>query len=153
MLERTAGRMIDQTWSAFTTRERTLLASGLMLAAAGICLLLEARTFESVAISVTAAGLGLAGTYPILVAWLVKAFGERSRRIGAIMFGLAGMGGYDAVACRSDVDKNGKLAGWSHSATGGMRGDVHINSDDARADFSRSKQAGRVVLIEGLLSP
>jgi fucose permease len=74
-------------------RERTLLASGLMLAAAGICLLLEARTFESVAICVTAAGLGLAGTYPILVAWLVKAFGERSRRIGAIMFALAGMGG------------------------------------------------------------
>jgi fucose permease len=74
-------------------RERTLLASGLMLAAAGICLLLAARTFASVAISVTAAGLGLAGTYPILVAWLVKAFGERSRRIGAIMFALAGMGG------------------------------------------------------------
>ena len=41
-------------------RERTLLASGLTLAAAGICLLLEARTFEGVAISVTAAGLGLA---------------------------------------------------------------------------------------------
>jgi len=74
-------------------RERTLLASGLMLAAAGICLLLEARAFERVAICVTAAGLGLAGIYPILVAWLVKAFGERSRRIGAIMFALAGMGG------------------------------------------------------------
>jgi len=74
-------------------RERTLLGSGLMLAAAGICLLLAARTFESVAICVTAAGLGLAGIYPILVAWLVKAFGERSRRIGAIMFALAGMGG------------------------------------------------------------
>jgi MFS transporter, FHS family, glucose/mannose:H+ symporter len=74
-------------------RERTLLAIGLMLATAGICLLLEARTFASVAISVTAAGLGLAAIYPILVAWLVKAFGERSRRIGAIMFALAGMGG------------------------------------------------------------
>ncbi|MFZ0772338.1 MAG: MFS transporter [Candidatus Sulfotelmatobacter sp.] len=74
-------------------RERTLLASGLMLAAAGICLLLRARTFASVAICVTAAGLGLAGIYPILIAWLVKAFGERSRRIGAIMFALAAMGG------------------------------------------------------------
>jgi fucose permease len=73
--------------------ERTLLASGLMLAAAGICLLLQARTFASVAICVTAAGVGLAAIYPILVAWLVKAFGERSRRIGAIMFALAGMGG------------------------------------------------------------
>ena len=73
--------------------ERTLLASGLIVAAAGICLLLRARTFASVAVSVTAAGLGLAAIYPILVAWLVKAFGERSRRIGAIMFALAGMGG------------------------------------------------------------
>lgn len=73
--------------------ERTLLASGLILAAAGICLLLQARTFASVAVSVTAAGLGLAAIYPILVAWLVRAFGERSRRIGAIMFALAGMGG------------------------------------------------------------
>ncbi|MGA9306008.1 MAG: MFS transporter [Candidatus Sulfotelmatobacter sp.] len=73
--------------------ERKLLASGLILAAAGICLLLQAKTFASVAVSVTAAGLGLAAIYPILVAWLVKAFGERSRRIGAIMFALAGMGG------------------------------------------------------------
>src|ERR1035437_4725481 len=73
--------------------ERTLLASGLMLAAAGICLLLQARTFASVAICVTAAGVGLAAIYPILVAWLVKAFGERSRRIGAIMFALRGWGG------------------------------------------------------------
>jgi|SRR5580658_6370119 MFS transporter, FHS family, glucose/mannose:H+ symporter len=73
--------------------ERKLLASGLILAAAGICLLLQARTFASVAVSVTAAGLGLAAIYPILVAWLVKAFGERSRRIGAIMFALAGLGG------------------------------------------------------------
>jgi MFS transporter, FHS family, glucose/mannose:H+ symporter len=74
-------------------RERRLLASGLILAAAGICLLLQARTFASVAASVTVAGLGLAAIFPILVAWLVKAFGERSRRIGAIMFALAGMGG------------------------------------------------------------
>ena len=73
--------------------ERTLLASGLILAAASICFLVRAETFATVAVSVTAAGLGLAAIYPILVAWLVKAFGERSRRIGAIMFALAGMGG------------------------------------------------------------
>jgi fucose permease len=74
-------------------RERTLLASGLMLATTGICFLLRATTFASIAICVTAAGLGFAGIYPILIAWLVKAFGERSRRIGAIMFALAGLGG------------------------------------------------------------
>jgi MFS transporter, FHS family, glucose/mannose:H+ symporter len=73
--------------------ERALLAGGLILAGAGICFLLQARTFASVAVSVTAAGLGLSAIYPILVAWLVKAFGERSRRIGAVMFALAGMGG------------------------------------------------------------
>ena len=73
--------------------ERTLLASGLILAAAGVCFLLRAETFASVALCVTAAGLGLAAIYPILIAWLVKAFGERSRRIGAVMFALSGMGG------------------------------------------------------------
>jgi len=73
--------------------ERTLLVGGLMLAAAAICCLLRAGTFAAVAACVTAAGLGLAAIYPILVSWLVKAFGERSRRIGAIMFALAGMGG------------------------------------------------------------
>jgi MFS transporter, FHS family, glucose/mannose:H+ symporter len=73
--------------------ERTLLAGGLMLAAAGVCCLLWAETFASVVACVTASGLGLAAIYPILIAWLVKAFGERSRRIGAIMFALASMGG------------------------------------------------------------
>src|SRR5260370_31098396 len=51
-------------------RERTLLASGLMLAAAGLSLLLAATPFESVAIAVTAAGFGLSWTYPILITWL-----------------------------------------------------------------------------------
>jgi FHS family glucose/mannose:H+ symporter-like MFS transporter len=73
--------------------ERTLFASGLMLAAAGVCCLLRAATFASVAACVTAAGMGLAAIYPILIAWLVKAFGERSRRIGAVMFAMASMGG------------------------------------------------------------
>jgi FHS family glucose/mannose:H+ symporter-like MFS transporter len=73
--------------------ERTVFASGLILAAAGVCCLLWAETFASVVACVTASGLGLAAIYPILVAWLVKAFGERSRRIGAIMFAMASMGG------------------------------------------------------------
>jgi MFS transporter, FHS family, glucose/mannose:H+ symporter len=74
-------------------RERALLASGLILAAAAISLLSRARTFASIAICAGAAGLGFAGIYPILVAWMVKAYGQRSRQIGAIMFALAGMGG------------------------------------------------------------
>lgn len=78
---------------ALRRRERVLVGSGLILACAGIVLLLQARTFASIAMCVAAAGLGLAGIYPILIAWLVKAFGERSRRISAIMFALAGLGG------------------------------------------------------------
>jgi MFS transporter, FHS family, glucose/mannose:H+ symporter len=74
-------------------RERALLASGLILAAVAICLLLRAQTFASIAICVGAAGLGFAGIFPILIAWMVKAYGQRSRQIGAIMFALASMGG------------------------------------------------------------
>jgi FHS family glucose/mannose:H+ symporter-like MFS transporter len=74
-------------------RERALLASGLILSAVAICLLLRAQTFASIAICVSAAGLGFAGIFPILIAWMVKAYGQRSRQIGAIMFALASMGG------------------------------------------------------------
>jgi MFS transporter, FHS family, glucose/mannose:H+ symporter len=77
----------------FRWRERALLAGGLILAGAAICLLLRANTFASIATCVGAAGLGFAGIFPILIAWLVKAYGQRSRQIGAIMFALAGMGG------------------------------------------------------------
>jgi FHS family glucose/mannose:H+ symporter-like MFS transporter len=73
--------------------ERTLLLSGLILAMSGTGLLLHARTFVTIAICVAVAGLGFASIFPILVAWLVKAFGERSRRIASIMFALAGLGG------------------------------------------------------------
>jgi len=74
-------------------RERALLASGLILAAVAVSLLLRAKTFASIAICVSAAGFGFAGIYPILIAWMVKAYGQRSRQIGAIMFALASMGG------------------------------------------------------------
>ncbi|MFZ0411748.1 MAG: MFS transporter [Candidatus Acidiferrales bacterium] len=87
-----AGRALIPVLS-MRRRERLLLEGGLILSAAATCLLLRANTFSSVAILLVAAGLGFAGTFPILVAWLVKAFGEKSRRIGAIMFALAGLGG------------------------------------------------------------
>lgn len=74
-------------------RERTLLTGGLILSVTGICFLLRSGTFLAVAICVAGAGLGLAAIYPILIAWMVKVFGERSRKIGSIMFALAGLGG------------------------------------------------------------
>jgi FHS family glucose/mannose:H+ symporter-like MFS transporter len=73
--------------------ERTLMASGLILATAGTSFLLQARTFAAIGICIAIAGLGFASIFPILVAWLVKAFGERSRRIAFIMFALGGFGG------------------------------------------------------------
>jgi fucose permease len=54
---------------------------------------LIATTLLAVVVSVTAAGLGMAAIYPILIAWMVKAFGERSKQAGSIMFALASMGG------------------------------------------------------------
>lgn len=74
-------------------REETLLMSGLVLAATGTCFLIRAQAFVAVASCVSSAGLGLAAIYPVLISWLVKAFGERSSKIGSIMFALAGMGG------------------------------------------------------------
>jgi FHS family glucose/mannose:H+ symporter-like MFS transporter len=73
--------------------ERKLFDVALLLAAIGISLLLTSTRFIAVAVSVTAAGLGMAAIYPILIAWLVKAYGERSRQTGSIMFALASMGG------------------------------------------------------------
>jgi MFS transporter, FHS family, glucose/mannose:H+ symporter len=73
--------------------ERALLASGLILAMAGTGLLLQARTLATIVICVAIAGLGFASIFPVLVSWLVKAFGERSRRIASIMFALAALGG------------------------------------------------------------
>jgi len=54
---------------------------------------LTATTFPMVAVSVVVAGLGMAAIYPVLIAWLVKAFGERSRQAGSILFALASLGG------------------------------------------------------------
>jgi FHS family glucose/mannose:H+ symporter-like MFS transporter len=73
--------------------ERKLLQSGLLLTSVAIVVLLSATSFAMVAASVTASGLGMAAIFPLLVAWLVKALGERSRQSGWIMFALASMGG------------------------------------------------------------
>ena len=73
--------------------ERKLLQSGLLLTSVAIVFLLSATSFAMVAASVTACGLGMAGIFPVLIAWLVKALGERSRQSGWIMFALASMGG------------------------------------------------------------
>jgi MFS transporter, FHS family, glucose/mannose:H+ symporter len=74
-------------------REKALAATGLIMGLAGSVILLAVRTFWGVAICVAVTGLGFAAIYPVLVAWMAKHFGERARRVGSLLFALAGLGG------------------------------------------------------------
>jgi FHS family glucose/mannose:H+ symporter-like MFS transporter len=74
-------------------RERLLVTIGLTMGLAGSGALIEVSTFWGVAACVGVTGLGFAAIYPVLVTWMAKHFGERARRIGSLMFALAGMGG------------------------------------------------------------
>ena len=78
---------------ALRKREKLLVAIGLSMGLAGSAILLVVRTFGGVAACVALTGLGFAAIYPVLVAWMAKHFGKRARRIGSLMFALAGMGG------------------------------------------------------------
>jgi MFS transporter, FHS family, glucose/mannose:H+ symporter len=91
-------------------RERLLFASGVTFSAFGILFPLATTRFGNIAISVAAIGLGFAGIYPILVAWLVDAFGERSRQIEAMLFVLAALGGATLPW----------LVGWLSTRTGSL---------------------------------
>jgi MFS transporter, FHS family, glucose/mannose:H+ symporter len=73
--------------------ERALLITSLVFALASIAVLLRATMFATIAMCIAVAGLGFAAVYPIVIAWMVRAFGERSKRLGGIMFALAGLGG------------------------------------------------------------
>lgn len=78
---------------ALRKREKRLVALGLSMGLAGSVILLAVRTFWGVAFCVALTGLGFAAIYPVLVAWMAKHFGERARRVGSLMFALAGLGG------------------------------------------------------------
>jgi MFS transporter, FHS family, glucose/mannose:H+ symporter len=73
-------------------REKLLATMGLSMGLAGCVILLKAATFAGVAGCVALTGLGFAAIYPVLVTWMVKRFGARARRIGNVMFALAGLG-------------------------------------------------------------
>ena len=49
-------------------------------------------TLQGAAISLVAAGLGLACIYPLLVSSLVGFYGKRASRTGSIIFASAGLG-------------------------------------------------------------
>jgi fucose permease len=73
--------------------EGTLLMSGLALAAIATSLLLWVSTFGGAAVCITAAGLGLAAVYPLLISRLVGYYGNEARTRGSRMFALASLGG------------------------------------------------------------
>jgi MFS transporter, FHS family, glucose/mannose:H+ symporter len=74
-------------------REKLLVSIGLVMGLAGSATLLTIRSFWALAFCVALAGLGFAAIYPVLVAWMAEHFGARARRIGSVMFFLAGLGG------------------------------------------------------------
>jgi fucose permease len=74
-------------------KEERLLAGGLLVGALGDIALLKVTNFRGVAACGVVIGLSFAAIYPILVASLLRCFGERARRVGSVMFALASLGG------------------------------------------------------------
>jgi FHS family glucose/mannose:H+ symporter-like MFS transporter len=74
-------------------KERSLLVMGLIVSAIGNATLLWVTTFYGAAGCVAVIGLGFAGIYPLLVAWMVTHYGEQAKGTASIMFTLAALGG------------------------------------------------------------
>lgn len=73
--------------------ERSLVLGALSLAAAGTTVLIFSSTLKVTIAGVFVAGLGCASIYPIYIAWLSRWYGNRAKRIGGFLFGLASLGG------------------------------------------------------------
>jgi len=73
-------------------KEVTVAVGGILLAAAGESIFLAARSQAALFGGAFLAGLGLAGLFPIFIAWLSKWFGVRARKVGGVMFALAAGG-------------------------------------------------------------
>lgn len=67
--------------------------AGLVLAAMGATILLEADGLRAVAGALVLAGLGLASVFPIVIALMSRTFGAAARRVAGFMFALANLGG------------------------------------------------------------
>lgn len=73
--------------------EKSFAVGSLMISFVGACVLVWAPSSLTVKLSVLLVGVGLAVIYPILVAWLSESLGSAARRIGSVLFALAGLGG------------------------------------------------------------
>jgi len=76
-----------------TMDEVRLVQVGLLLSCAGMLGLEGSHSLLTVAVSASAAGLGLSGVYPITIALLSREFGPAASRVGSIMFFVANLGG------------------------------------------------------------
>jgi fucose permease len=74
-------------------REGLAAAGGLLLAAAGTCILIAARSPREIIVGAVVAGLGLSSVYPIFIAWLSNWYGVRARAVSGGLFTLAAFGG------------------------------------------------------------
>src|SRR5260370_38696531 len=72
--------------------EVTVPVGGILLAAVGELIFLAARSPLALFGGAFLAGLGLAGLFPIFIAWLSKWFGARARKVGGVMFALSAGG-------------------------------------------------------------
>ncbi len=73
-------------------KEATVAFGGILLAAAGEFVFVNAHSSTELFLGAFFAGLGCASLYPIYVAWLTKWFGVRARKVGGFMFALAAIG-------------------------------------------------------------
>jgi len=73
-------------------KEVTVAVGGLLLAATGELIFLTARSHVTLFGGAFLAGLGLAGLFPIFIAWLSKWYRARARKVGGVMFALAAGG-------------------------------------------------------------
>jgi len=73
-------------------KEVTVAVGGLLVAATGELIFLTARSPVALFSGAFLAGLGLAGLFPIFIAWLSKWFGVRARKVGGVMFALGAAG-------------------------------------------------------------
>ncbi len=73
-------------------KEVTVAVGGLLLSAVGELIFLSARSPQALFAGAFLAGLGLAGLFPIFIAWLSKWFGARARKVGGVMFALSASG-------------------------------------------------------------
>lgn len=86
-----AGRLIFSL--AAPPRDRPWMIGSLLLASAGLALLLTTGDQRLALVAGTTVGLGLAMVFPATVTIMTRALGPASRRAAGPMFALAGLGG------------------------------------------------------------